>query len=432
MRRRFVLTLLGCVVVGAAACASPDAGRDPEAVEVFGPYRTTEADAFVSSLRRFSDRTGIDVRYTGSADFVDDLRTRALGGRSPDIAIVPQPALVDELIDEGVLSLLSDDVQAIVGSQYGSASEAAPDSHGSYGVPFRTTIKSLVWFRPATFDANGWEIPATLAELESLVTTIADSGEMAPWCFGIRSGAATGWPVSDWVEDLVLRLSGPDAYEQLASGRFDAIESELIEAFDQFDQLVSEQHVLGGRSDAPTIDVEPAVAPLFTDECALFKQADFALSWMPDGTEVVANTKAAGDVAAFVLPSVDGSAAPIVVGGDTAVQFDTAEGDGADRPDVDEVMAFLASADGAADWAAAGGFLSPRVDVDRASYFHPNSSELLDLVSDAADVRFDASDQLPIEFGFDVYLPALTRWVAGALDANTLTGSLAAASSPEG
>ena len=36
----------------------------------------------------------------------------------------------------------------------------------------------------------------------------------APWCVGFESGTATGWPATDWMEDIMLRTAGPDVYDQ--------------------------------------------------------------------------------------------------------------------------------------------------------------------------------------------------------------------------
>ena len=411
-----------------AGCSSGNGTDDAITVEVFGPYRTAEADAFVSSLDRFSDRTGIEVRYTGSADFVDEIRERALSGRAPDIAVIPQPALVGELIEAGVLAPLSDETQAIVAAEFGTAADVAPATHAGFGVPFRSTIKSLVWFRPEVFIANEWTVPTTVDELSELIDTIDESGAASPWCLGIRSGAATGWPATDWVEDLLLRTAGTEAYDHFAAGRFDLIEAELTEAFELFDDLVDEGSVPGGRSSAVVTDITDPVDPLFAGECAMFKQANFALSWMPDGTNIGDPDDPSADVAVFVFPSITGDTPPLVIGGDTVVAFERDTGDGADqaqRDAIDEVMAYLASADGAADWAAEGGYLSSRVDVERDSYFDDDTTAILELVAETEVARFDASDQLPIDFGFDVYLPLITRWVAGSIDTPALVELMA-------
>ena len=39
----------------------------------------------------------------------------------------------------------------------------------------------------------------------TLSDKIAAAGKMKPWCAGIGSGDATGWPATDWIEDIVLR-----------------------------------------------------------------------------------------------------------------------------------------------------------------------------------------------------------------------------------
>lgn len=415
--RRSMAAGTAMLLAATAACSSSDDAPAASVVQVFGPYREGEADDFTASFDRFTDDTGIAIRYVGSVDFIDDLRARAFTGRPPDIAIVPQPALVDELIEVGALVPLSAELQATVLDAFGPAAAAVPAEHNDYGLPFRTSIKSLVWYRPEVFDANGWSVPNTLDELQELVDQITADAELAPWCLGIRSGAATGWPASDWVEDLLLRSSGNEVYDLLASGDFAQIESELAEAMDLFGELVGQDGVVGGRQRAASTDVQDSAAPLFldgADGCAMFKQADFALGWMPDGTEVGV------DVTAFVLPGVDDGGAQVVVGGDTIVQF-------RDDDAVTAVLEHLASADATAEWAANGGFLSSRTDVRTDDYFSADSARLLELLRTADVIQFDASDEIDIEFAVDVYLPALTRWVAGSLDTTALITALTTA-----
>ncbi len=40
---------------------------------------------------------------------------------------------------------------------------------------------------------------------------VKDGG--TPWCIGLGSGGATGWPATDWVEDLMLRMNTPETYD---------------------------------------------------------------------------------------------------------------------------------------------------------------------------------------------------------------------------
>ena len=80
-------------------------------------------------------------------------------------------------------------------------------------MPWRANVKSMVWYSPAAFEAGGYEIPETLGEMTALSDQIVADGGI-PWCAGIESGVATGWPITDWFEDFMLRINGPEVYDQ--------------------------------------------------------------------------------------------------------------------------------------------------------------------------------------------------------------------------
>ena len=403
---RFVLTA-AVVALVASACSSSRDLPAADAVQVFGPYRGAEADALTASFGEFTDRTGIEIAYVGSSDFVDDLRRRVAAGDAPDVAIVPQPALIDEFLDIGVVVPLAPSTRERVEADFALVADVGPHADGRFVVPFRTTIKSLVWFRPDVFESQGWAVPTTLDDLELLVDEIADDVARSPWCLGVRSGVATGWPATDWIEDLMLRSAGSDRYDASVSD-LDAAGDDYRAAIELFDQIVGDRDVVGSRRAAPRVDVADAAAPLFRDDgCAMFKQADFALSWMPEDTVV------GTDVDVFVLPGVVEGEVPLVVGGDGAVAF-------TDDIDVASVMDFLASPEAAARWAERGGYLSARTDVEPAEYYHPNSVRLLEVLAEATTVRFDASDQLDVDGVIDEYLPAVSSWLAGATTTDAL------------
>ena len=95
------------------------------------------------------------------------------------------------------------------------------------------SVKGFIWYSPSLFAENGWEIPETWDDLMTLTQTIADSGRV-PWCAGFGSDAATGWPGTDWIEDLVLRQSGPDVYDAWWQGEQAWNSPEIKEAFEAF------------------------------------------------------------------------------------------------------------------------------------------------------------------------------------------------------
>ena len=426
MKRAWLLA----AVLAIASCDSSPNADDTQVIEVFGPYRDVEADNFAASLQQFEDDTGFRVRYTGSADFVKDLRQRAESGVSaPDIAIVPQPGVVEELVaadrlvplDEASVQTLRDNYQAELIDQSANGDV--------FSAPSRRSVKSLVWYRPSVFETHGWAVPTTLDELGVLVEQIQRDGgaenPIAPWCFAIQSGSATGWAATDWVEDLVLRLAGPEVYDQWASGERGFDDPAIREAFTAFDELVLTQgRTAGGLRDILQTDVTQASTPLFGDTpgCAMYKQASFAESWFPDGTAV------GTDVDFFVLPDAETTTtAPLVAGGDSLVQF-------SDDPAVNRLMTYLISPDGSEVWAGRGGFYNGLTTVDLDTYYTDTDRRFAALFRDGRELRFDASDLMPSEIGSGLLWREITSWISGTttLDEFVTTMDAAYADAPAG
>ncbi|MGA7759353.1 MAG: ABC transporter substrate-binding protein [Ilumatobacteraceae bacterium] len=398
--------LLAAACLIAVGCSGGNDDATDRVIDIFGPYRTGEADDFVAALPQFELDTGIRVRYTGSADFVRDLNQRVESGVSaPDIAIVPQPGLVDELAGDGRLVAFDDATTAVVRENYPADLIDSAGGASLYAAPFRASIKSLVWYRPSMFEEQGWEVPSTLDELSELVEQIeADDGAIAPWCFAMESGSATGWAATDWVEDLVLRQAGPDVYDEWAAGDRGFDDPAIRTALTTFDELViSEGRTAGGLRNILQTEVSRAGEPLFADEpgCAMYKQASFAESWFPDGTAV------GDDVDFFVLPGTDGDEpAPLVAAGDSLVQF-------SDDPEVHRLMAHLVSPDGSRRWAGRGGFYSALTTVDLDTYYTDTDRQFAELFRDGREARFDASDVMPSSIGSDLLWREITSWISG-------------------
>jgi alpha-glucoside transport system substrate-binding protein len=415
------LLLALCLAVAACAGSGTPTPVSDETIEIFGPYQGVEADRFIETLQPFVDSAGVDVRYIGSVDFVDDLRRRVgKANDPPDIAIVPQPGLIRQFAEDGDIVELSEQTEAEIADNYPEAAAALGRiDDTSYGVPFRLAVKSLVWYRPDVFAQHGWTPPKTLDELDELVAEIESKTDLAPWCFSMEAGTATGWTATDWVEDLVLRTAGPDPYQEWATGEVGFDDPEIAAAFDDFQALVlAPGRVAGGLESVVETPVSEALGPLFSDPpgCALYKQADFATSWMPDGTTIGAD----GDVDWFLLPGETEEPPPVLVGGDQAVQFRR-------DPDVDALMAYLAGQDAGESWVRHGGFLSPKSTIPEDAYPGDFLPRLVEAVGTAPALRFDASDQLPPDVGSGLLWQRITEWVQGVLDYPTFADEIDAA-----
>ena len=185
-------------------------------VSVYTTISGTEADRVqerLQAVHRLHRRHGVSTRSPSS--FEADITSRIDAGNPPDVAIFPQPGLISQIVNEkGAIKPLDPEIEAF-------AKQYFPDDWMNYGVvndisfglPNNADFKSLVWYNPKIWAEKGWKIPTTWDELQTLQTTIAGTGTK-PWCMGIGSGAATGWYLTDWLEEYVLRQAGPDVYDQ--------------------------------------------------------------------------------------------------------------------------------------------------------------------------------------------------------------------------
>lgn len=421
MRPRVVGAMAVALASLTGACTSEGSVDDADVVEIFGPWRGTDADRFAAVLVPFEAATGIDVRYVGSIDFVADLLART-GDRNdpPDVAVIPQPALVRELAaDDQILPLDPVTLDAVLADFGEEAAELGRIDGLYFTVPFRVSVKSLVWFRPDVFADRGWVPPSTLDELDQLVASIQADGTIAPWCLGINAGSATGWVATDWVEDLVLRSIGADRYQRWVEGGIRFEETVIENAFEQFRSLALESgRVRGGRAAILSTRTSEAIAPLVADppECAMHRQADFAANWLPDGTSIGAD----GDVDVFVLPGTTERPPPLLIGGDQVVRFRRTSS-------IDALMGYLASPEAAAIWAKQGGFLSLNQSVPDSAYPDDHLRGLTAAIGDAPSIVFDGSDQMPTEIGSDLLWERITAWVAGVDDYDTFAAAIDAA-----
>jgi alpha-glucoside transport system substrate-binding protein len=407
MRRRRAESL-ALVAIGLALAASACSSSQPsegEHLTVFGNMRGADAEAFRAVLSGFEDATGIEVRFTGSASFPRAIRERVEEGNAPDVAMFPQPGLLADLANEGYVRPLRDDVAAAATE---SLLPSLGDAFGSVasvdGVLFQVNVKSLVWYRPAEFAARGYDVPSTWTQLEDLTARISAEG-MTPWCMGVSAFDASGWPATDWVEDVVLRLDGTDVYDGWVGGIIPFTDGRIGSAVAEFGSLVlGDEQANGGRRGILNTTPARAQNPMFSDPpgCLMYKQASFQVSNLPPGTTVGEG----GDVDVFVLPGRDPvDPPPILVGGTVAAAFTDSDATWA-------LMRYLASSEAGEAWAARGGFVSPRADFDASAYASAFDRRMASIVAAADVTRFDGSDTMYSPVGTRSFFDAMIQYIA--------------------
>jgi alpha-glucoside transport system substrate-binding protein len=366
----------------------------PGTVTMSASIISPESDSLQQSWKKFSDCTGIKIAYAGSNDFESQLPVKVAGGNAPDIAIIPQPGLLQRMVKTGKVvkppaqTVTNEDKWSKVWKDYGSVDGTF------YAAPMSANMKSLVWYSPSAFQAAGLQVPTTWQDMMTLSDKIAATGKK-PWCGGIGSGTATGWPATDWLEEIVLRQSGGDVYDKWVSHDVKFSDAPITQALQTLQGwMLNPKYVNGGFGDVKSIATttfQAAGNPILTGKCYMLQQASFYEAQWPKGT-TVGDT---GQVNAFYLPGINSSVnTPVEGGGEFVTAFSS-------RPEVQMVQNYLSTA----DWATsrikvARGWVSANQGVDQAVYTDPIDKLSAKYLTDPnATFRFDASDLMPAAVG---------------------------------
>lgn len=375
-------------------------------VEIMGAFVEPATENFATSVAGFEEETGIDIVYNGSGDWVTLIGTRVEAGDPPDISFFPNPGGVADFARSGDLVPLPQSVRDVAEANYiDSWLDLGTVDGELYGLAYSSSVKSLVWYSPTAFAAAGYEAPATWDELLALSDQIVADGGV-PWCIGFESGEASGWPGTDWIEDILLREQGPEYYDQWVANEVKFTDPGVVQAFETFGNIaLNEAYVFGGRQGILTTPFGDAGLPMFAPEgpqCWLHHQASFYTAFLPEGTAVAPD----GDTWVFPLPPINEEVGnPVMGGGDLAAAFN-------DKPEVMAVMEFLATPESGLGFAAAGGYVSPHKDFDLENYPDGIDRAVGEAMAGATVFRFDGSDTMPVPTAL-TFLGEMVNYVNG-------------------
>ncbi len=393
------------------ACADYSAyGSHPgTTVSLFTSILPPEQQKYETAWAQFEKCTGITVKYEGSNTFESQLPTRVAGGNAPDIALIPQPGLLQQMVKTGAVKAPPAAVSANVDKYWNPAWKTYGTVNGTfYAAPNSANMKSFVWYSPSVFKAKGYTVPTTWDELWTLSDKMAADG-MKPWCGGIGSGTATGWPATDWLEEVVMRQSGGDVYDKWISHEIKFDSPEITKAMDQVAAwMKNDKYVNGGIGNVASIATttfQNAGRPILTGKCGMLQQASFyAAQWPSFKSDV--KIAEDGDVFAFYLPSIDPSKKAVEGGGEFVTAF-------ADRPEVQSFQTFMSSPLFADIKVKEGGWVSANNGVPLDDYTDAISKLSAQYLTDPnALFRFDASDLMPAAVGSGAEWTQLTAWFA--------------------
>lgn len=392
--------LIGVASLALAACSS---GTDGDAtssagtggggaggefsgvtLDVSAAWSGAEQENFERVLAAFEDMTGATVNYTSFGDqAATTLGTQIEGGSPPDVAILPQPALLQRFAEEGHLAPLSDETLSVVQANYAQSWIDLGSVNGTaYGVWFKASNKSTIWYNADIWSQAGAVPPSDWDDFLDQLQLVADSGYA-----GISIGADVGWPLTDWFENVYLRTAGPDKYDQLTNHEIPWTDPSVTEALEVLGELFGSSVVQSGAAQrtfpetvTQVFGADPAAGTVYEGDFVAGNIAD-------DG-----NSTVGVNALFFDFPSINGSAPAVVGGGDVAVAFNS-------DPATQALMTFLASPESAEVWVPLGGMTSPNQGVDTSLYPDDISRQVAEALTGAEVFRFDMSDLTPSAFG---------------------------------
>lgn len=387
--RLLTLLLALLVVVGGAAAAEevwPD--LKGQTINVVALWTGDEQSKFEDVLAEFQRLTGAEIIYSPTPEnLATVLGTRVEGGNPPDVVALPNPGLLQDFARRGFLVPIDDAAGDLVDQYYAPVwRELATVDGKLYGVWYKAANKSVVWYNVNIFEEVGVEIPTTWEEWMAAAEAIDFYG-ITPF----STGGASSWVLTDWFENIYLRVAGPEMYDKLVAHEISWTDPSVIEAFEYLKQVLGRPEWLAGGAEGtleanhPQGIIKPFVNP---PQAAMAYGADFSVS----AIETETNSVVGKDALFFPFPSIKGSPQAVVGGGDVVVMMK-------DTPGAKALIRFLATPEAAEIWASQGGMTSPNKGVDLSIYPSEITSALAKALVDAEWFRFDLSDLVPQEFG---------------------------------
>ena len=430
-RRASVTALVAVAVAGlASGCLSSNSGGGSSGggtasgpgkgtVEIMYGFGGDQEVAFQKDLNTFAQANGFTVKFTKAASWDTEIRARVAGGNPPDVGLFPQPGVMCDLAKQKkVLAWDDADVKTDSADMVTGFVGAGTCADGKvYGLPSAVSVKSVLWYDQADFKATGDEIPATLDKMLALTDQLKGQGKV-PWCIAAESGQATGWPITDWIEDLVLRLAGPANYDKWVTGALKFNSPEIKPAFEYFQKIAfTDANVRGGTKSIVATNFQTGGNALFDNPpgCYLFKQATFvaAKGGFPDSVLASLDTT----VGAAPFPPKTPGDNPVLSGGDLAAAFNN-------DANTIKLRNFIGSKENGINTGKAG-YFSPHKSFDVSLY--PNKT--LQIIAEgvlykASAVRFDGSDLMPAKVGAGTFWTEPVKWISGQQDLDTTLNNI--------
>ena len=372
---------------------------------------------FQATFKDFQEKTGITVKLVPAGNAPEAVSVKVTSGTIEDIVNFPQPGLMGSYAKQGkIIDLNTFIKQDWLKQNYKQGyidTNTVADASGKKilgGVFERINFKGAIWYPKKAFADANYAIPKTWDDMKKLMDQIVADGDK-PWCVGIESGGATGWPATDLTEQVMLRTTSLDNYDKWTTGDLkftDPIVKNAVQTVS--DIWFNDKYVLGGRAAISSTNFGDAPTPMFQNppKCWMYDQGNFITTFFEKN---VPGVKAGVDYDFFPLPALDQQyGAPQEFAGDLFSMFN-------DRPEVRALMAYFTTYEAIQPWIKlGGGALSPHNNAVLADYTNDLDRSMAQTIASAPNVRFDGSDLMPAEVGSGSFWKGMTDYVSGSAD----------------
>jgi alpha-glucoside transport system substrate-binding protein len=371
-----------------------------------------QESGFRAELDAWAQENDVEIEYAQTGNFNQLINTRVQGNDAPDVALFPQPGIMQDLAADGLLADLGEVIpQEDLDAMVQGALETGQVEGTQYAIPMSINVKSIVFYPKEAFEAE-YQAPETFDDLVALTDEIAGSGT-TPWCFGIESEAATGWPATDWLENLILIQQGSEYYNQWVAHEVPFNDPGVQEAVSTMEQLLLEDgRVNGGRQSIASANFLTAGNPLFDEPpgCFMYRQGNFVADEGGFPEDVLADLD--NRVGVFPMPGETAEDRPVLGGGDLAGVF------AQDNEAAQELVAFLASPEfGTNGYGETGAWISPNTEFDVSVMPTQTLQDIANIAYESTEFVFDGSDQMPGEVGSGSFWREMTAFISGQQEA---------------
>ena len=391
-------TLFLVAACGGGSGGGSGGGASSTDVTVWTAWGGAELKAFKDVLAPFQSKTGIKVHITTNRDSTNQIANGIAAGTDlPDIAPGPtDPVQVKSWVSKGAVKpietalgssfndYISNTYPALTTPPGGATDDPYIGVIGGkhYELMVKTQVKGLLWFNKKVFTGQA---PKSFDDL--LAISPSQYGAKSLFCAGFESGAASGWPASDQIDNIIMRQSGDQVYTSWIQGKTKFTDPAIKLGYQTFLKEVSDQNVFGGRSTALTTNFGKAGDPLFKQPagCLFLEQATFITSFFQQDFPSQ-NLKAGTDFDFFAHPSVNSQYDGNINGFyDNFSMYN-------DTPAARQLMQYMASKDAQQIWANDGGTLGA---IKTLTYNDPVFKHAADVAGSAKNLLVTAGDFMP-------------------------------------